>query len=153
MPPRPSSVQSDGSLHPAMSQSPMAQDRGMLQSKSKVFTEIREFAEASESERCLPLSPSFQGLCRETLRCPRMAPLSQPLHCHHANPQGDRCILGWAHISRTTQWAAMDSREDNMALKVCVHVDRHSWGLYEGEALFCLEIIFWCFKKNHCNGF
>lgn len=30
MPPRPSSVQSDGSLHPAMSQSPMAQDRGML---------------------------------------------------------------------------------------------------------------------------
>lgn len=31
MPPRPSSVQSDGSLHQAMSQSPMAQDRGIWQ--------------------------------------------------------------------------------------------------------------------------
>ncbi|KAM4581489.1 AT-rich interactive domain-containing protein 1A isoform 1-T1 [Odontesthes bonariensis] len=31
MPPRPSSVQSDGSLNPAMSQSPMAQDRGFMQ--------------------------------------------------------------------------------------------------------------------------
>ncbi|XP_077382138.1 AT-rich interactive domain-containing protein 1A isoform X3 [Festucalex cinctus] len=31
MPPRPSSVQSDGSLHPAMSQSPLAPDRGFVQ--------------------------------------------------------------------------------------------------------------------------
>lgn len=30
MPPRPSSVHSDGNLHPGMSQSPMAADRGML---------------------------------------------------------------------------------------------------------------------------
>lgn len=35
MPPRPSSVQSDGSLHPAMSQSPMAQDRGVFKSEAK----------------------------------------------------------------------------------------------------------------------
>ncbi|XP_051922691.1 AT-rich interactive domain-containing protein 1A isoform X2 [Hippocampus zosterae] len=31
MPPRPSSVQSDGSLHPGMSQSPLAPDRGFMQ--------------------------------------------------------------------------------------------------------------------------
>lgn len=57
MPPRPSSVQSDGSLHPGMSQSPMAQDRGMQQSKCKVLTEIhiREFASASESLFLAPL--------------------------------------------------------------------------------------------------
>lgn len=70
------------------------------------------------SEHYLPLA-WFQGLCRETLRCPLMAPLSQPLHCRRASPQGDRCILGWVHISRTTPWVATDSREPNMAPKVC----------------------------------
>lgn len=118
MPPRPSSVQSDGSLHPAMSQSPMAQDRGVLQSKCRIFIEIHI---SKEFEHCLPPFALFQDLCREILRCLLMAPPSQPLLCHHVSPQGDRCILGWAHISRTTPWVAMDSR-DNMAPKVCTFI-------------------------------
>nr|XP_057940346.1 AT-rich interactive domain-containing protein 1A isoform X3 [Doryrhamphus excisus] len=36
MPPRPSSVQSDGSLHPGMSQSPMGQDRGFMQRNPQI---------------------------------------------------------------------------------------------------------------------
>lgn len=67
-------------------------------------------------------SPSLsliQGLCRETLRCPLTAPPNQPLHCRRASPQGDRCILGWPHISRTTPWVATGSKEDSMAPKVC----------------------------------
>lgn len=72
----------------------------------------------TESEHCLPLLALFQGLCRETLRCLLMAPPSQLLHCRRVSLQGDRCILQWAHISRTTPWLAMDSRVDNMAPKV-----------------------------------
>lgn len=114
MPPRPSSVQSDGSLHPAMSQSPMAQDRGMLQYKT-----IHRDSSYYKSNHCLLLFALFQGLFRETLRCLLMAPHSQPLLCHHVSPREDRCTLGWAHISRTTPWVATDNREDNMFPKVC----------------------------------
>lgn len=116
MPPRPSSVQSDGSLHPAMSQSPMAQDRGMrcnlCLKTACVFAEVSVWTQA-------PFTVSFQGSCRETLRCPPTVLLSQHLHYLHASPQGGRCILGWVHISRATPWVAMDNREDNTAPKVC----------------------------------
>lgn len=115
MPPRPSSVQSDGSLHPAMSQSPMAQDRGVF--KSKALDRTNQFKKASHALLFF-LSASPQGLCRETHRCLLTAPLSLPLLCPHASPQGDKCILGWAHINRTTPWVAMDSKGDNMGPKV-----------------------------------
>lgn len=115
MPPRPSSVQSDGSLHPAMSQSPMAQDRGCYP-YNKVFRALHILS------TCLLFTFFFyhccQVLCREILRCHLMVPLSQPLLCHHVSPLVGRCTLGWVHISRTTQWVAMHSREDNMVPKV-----------------------------------
>ena len=77
MPPRPSSVHSDGSLHPAMSQSPMAQDRGMLQSKCKVYLEIYTstvFDAETDSKRLLHLHPSFRVYAEK----PSDAPLWLP---------------------------------------------------------------------------
>lgn len=123
MPPRPSSVQSDGSLHPAMSQSPMAQDRGTFKSEPKSDERFKKVSHALPLVVVLLLffSAPPQGLCREIRRCLLMAPLSLPLLCPHVSPQGDRCILGWAHISRTTPWVATDSRGDNTALKVLSH--------------------------------
>lgn len=117
MPPRPSSVQSDGSLHPAMSQSPMAQDRGLFKSKAKSAGQKQLIREGLSCSLIFSYLPP-QGFCRETHRCLLTAPLSLPLLCPHVNPQGDKCILGWAHISRTTPWVATDSKGDNTALKV-----------------------------------
>lgn len=73
-----------------------------------------------------------QGLCREIHRWPPMAPPSLPLLCPHVSPQGHRCILEWAHISRTTRWAATSSRGDSMALKVLPQFARRF------NTIFCL---------------
>lgn len=69
---------------------------------------------------CIFSAPS-QGLCRGIRRCLLTAPLNLPPLCPHVSPQGDRCILEWAHISRTTPWVATDSRGDNTAPKVHSH--------------------------------
>lgn len=117
MPPRPSSVQSDGSLHPAMSQSPMAQDRGMLRSKRKVFIEInmsRGFAKASESEHHLHLLPSFRVYAEKPsdahLRfspvslCTVSAPVLRGTDASWDGPISAEQLHGWLWTAGWTIW-------------------------------------------------
>lgn len=83
MPPRPSSVQSDGSLHPAMSQSPMAQDRGMFKSGAKSVGQKQSIEERLSRSNILLIcsSPGFMQ------RNPQMPPYGSPQSASALSPR------------------------------------------------------------------
>lgn len=86
MPPRPSSVHSDGSLHPAMSQSPMAQDRGIIQSTCKVFI-LLTYQEAFPYHLCtttMSLSCRHSGFIQ---RNPQMPTYGSPQSTSALSPR------------------------------------------------------------------
>ncbi len=151
MPPRPSSVQSDGSLHPAMSQSPMAQDRGMLQSKRKVFIEIsvsRVFAVASESEYWLPFLPSFRVYAEKPSDAPLWLPpvslctvaatVLRGTDASGDGPISAEQLHGWLWPAGRTIWPSR-----------CVHSNY----LCQGLTLFCFEILLWKDSLKRLKGF
>lgn len=86
MPPRPSSVQSDGSLHPAMSQSPMAQDRGAFKSEPKSIGQKWTIQEGLS--RASPPPPhllcSLSGFMQ---RNPQMPPYGSPQSASALSPR------------------------------------------------------------------
>ena len=111
MPPRPSSVQSDGSLHPAMSQSPMAQDRGTLQSKRSQRSACYV---ASESEHLLPLLPSVRVYAEEpsdaylwlppVRLCTVSAPVLRRTDASWDGPISAEQLHGWLWTAGRTVW-------------------------------------------------
>lgn len=79
MPPRPSSVQSDGSLHPTMNQSPMTQDRGMLPSHL-LLSEILRLLQP----HCTHFFPFHQGFMQ---RNPQMPAYGSPQSASALSPR------------------------------------------------------------------
>lgn len=80
MPPRPSSVQSDGSLHPAMSQSPMAQDRGVFKSEAKSVAR-KQWIQEGLSRSLVCSSSGFMQ------RNPQMPPYGSPQSASALSPR------------------------------------------------------------------
>lgn len=116
MPPRPSSGQSDGILHPGMNQPGMGQDRGKAHYRDAIYYAFIPFAYILLYFN-LFLFFLIQDSCKGT-KCHPMALPSLVLHCHHGNHLEVRCMEEWDLFSRITQWAATGLRVANMAHKV-----------------------------------